>query len=103
MVFFVIGHPKYRRHKRDDDVGGITYGPCKDTYSQCPEWKKSGMCDMPQYKDYMPLVCTDTCGFCKGKFTLQIFLLLISAYCAITGTILGGMTDYFLVFLLSHC
>lgn len=66
LLIYTEGHPKYRRHKRDDDVGGITYAPCKDTYSQCPEWKKSGMCDMPQYKDYMPLVCTDTCGFCKG-------------------------------------
>lgn len=66
LLFYAEGHPKYRRYRRDDDVAGVTYAPCKDTYTQCPEWKKTGMCEMPQYKDYMPLVCTDTCGFCKG-------------------------------------
>jgi len=66
VILYTQGHPKYRRIRRDDDVAGITYAPCKDTYTQCPEWKKTGMCDMPQYKDYMPLVCTDTCGYCKG-------------------------------------
>lgn len=64
-IYCCHAFPRYHRLRREAE--SRTYGPCKNTYDQCPEWKGQGMCTSDQYKDYMMTVCPVTCEFCRDS------------------------------------
>ena len=44
-------------------------GRCINVYTECPEWKKNGLCE--QNREYMTTTCPVTCGFCEGDYLLN--------------------------------
>ena len=46
------------------------YAPCENKYDQCVDWKKSGMCEQDNYRDYLASICPVECGYCRRRLFL---------------------------------